>query len=732
MRFILALCTTLCFFGASAQESLESLFLERALFDHSQLYKSSSDDSGIIYLLDTLEMPFVDDFSQNHMKNVHLTTDDNAVFDSSQVSFRVNGLAPDTLKLRTDTSYYFTSAAMGGLDSFPNQALEIVFYDSASYTPRDTIYLFPSYEDYFLTSDTSRVLLDPDTTLYNERISCYYARPDNSASLWINEGGFLNNSFGVNPPTIGVLTLDGLDRLGKPYDFSFPGTYGEADRITSKPLNLGKKFNGQPFTENDSIILSFYYQPQGVGDNPQTEDSLILEFYRTRTNEWARVWGIEGDSLRNFRLVELWINDSNYLKEGFRFRFRNLATLSGSLDHWNLDYIRLGEKIVFSKNKLIDVSFIGESPSFIKNYTSMPWAHYLKDPEAFTVDSASIPIRNLGTQARVLQYQFSVHNYADTADIYSSPIFLDPSFDGKTDLIAKVAVNDLTPSFTFPDNGEKRGNFLIKNSLEVSPDVNQDNDTVFHVQSFDSYYAYDDGVAERAYSINGTGAILAYRFFAETADTLRGLLVNFPRMLSNELNRKINIMVWDDLSLPPIYESGPVWEVNYPDLNDFMRYTIDQDVGVSGEFYVGWQQQDSRKIYIGWDINNNVQDNIFYNRDGEWKNTSFEGALMIRPDFDRAEIIRASIEESELEESKSDFGAKQSSIFPNPTTGLLHIQTELPSHIMLHDLQGRLILQDQVIGELELELSQYPSGLYLLSIQNAQGQLERHKIALRK
>jgi hypothetical protein len=51
---------------------------------------------------------------------------------------------------------------------------------------------------------------------------------------------------------------------------------------------------------------------------------------------------------------------------------------------------------------------------------------------------------------------------------------------------------------------------------------------------------------------------------------------------------------------------------------------------------------------------------------------------------------------------------------------------------MLHDLQGRLILQDQVIGELELELSQYPSGLYLLSIQNAHGQLERHKIALRK
>lgn len=715
-----------------ADEALYPLFQNRALFQRSTLLKSNDADSGIVYLLDTLELPVVDDFSQNRLKDVHLSADHPLVFDSVQAFFSVDGSFPDTGKFRFDSVAYFTSAVGGGLDTFYYDALEVILYDTAgNFQPFDTLYLYPSYNEFFLTTDTYSVELIPDTVMVNYKEVSHYALPDGRETIWVNEGGFLNNSFGVNPPTIGVMTFDGLDRLGMPYDFSFPGTYGEADRLTSKPINLGKKFNGQPFTEQDSVVLSFYYQPQGVGDDPQVEDSLILDFFDVRENEWNRVWGGNGDSLRGFRLVEILV-DTNYLKKGFRFRFRNLATLSGSLDHWNIDYVRLGEKIIFSNDQLIDVSFIGESPSFIKKYRSMPWNHYLEDPEAYTVNEIPLKIRNLGTGARVLQYQFSIHNYDDTASLYSSPDSLDPSFDGKTDLEVVLPVLDVNPPFTFPDNGAERGNFLIKNSLDPFTAQNEDNDTIFHVQSFDSYYAYDDGVAERAYSINGTGALLAYRFETDVADTLTGLLINFPRMLNNELNRRINILVWNELDESPIYESGPIWEVTYPNLNDFTRYVIDEEVGVSGTFYVGWQQQDNRKIYVGWDINNNNQSEIFYNRDGEWRNTSFEGSLMIRPDFGNAQLIRAGIEEEELEEEMDRVSVNRAQVFPNPTTGYVSIRSDLQSNYVLHDTEGRLLEQGSFYGEVQLDLSRYPSGLYLLGVQSENGTFERHKVALRK
>ncbi len=97
-----------------------------------------------------------------------------------------------------------------------------------------------------------------------------YNSPIANINLWQKSSVFVNRTYPINPPTIGVVTLDGLDSNGLAYDINISNFSGFADKLTSHPIDLSNSTN--------PLFLMFYYQPQGLGDNPQTEDSLILEF----------------------------------------------------------------------------------------------------------------------------------------------------------------------------------------------------------------------------------------------------------------------------------------------------------------------------------------------------------------------------------------------------------------------------------------------------------------------
>jgi len=193
-------------------------------------------------------------------------------------------------------------------------------------------------------------------------------------------------------------------------------------------------------------------------------------------------------------------------------------------------------------------------------------------------------------------------------------------------------------------------------------------------------------------------------------------------MLLNEQNRRINIMVWNDLSEEPIYESGPVWEVDYPDLNDFKRYVIDENIVVSGKYYIGWEQQDNRKIYVGWDINKRNEERLFYNLDGSWTNTSFEGSLMLRPDFGFAQI-RASIEEKTPTENQFVIA------YPNPAKNEVRFSFEGErANIRVYDLSGRLMLNEQIDPEESVALNGFSNGIYILKGTSSTGAILSGKL----
>ncbi|GAB4310704.1 MAG: hypothetical protein Kow00127_00340 [Bacteroidales bacterium] len=106
--------------------------------------------------------------------------------------------------------------------------------------------------------------------------------PYPDTARWTDRNGFVNSTFPLLPPDLGVVTLDVLNAKGKVYPGATPWPFS-ADQLTSRPIRLDSVFDPdlqqiRKLVPADSIMLSFWYQPQGYGDYPLWYDSLLLEF----------------------------------------------------------------------------------------------------------------------------------------------------------------------------------------------------------------------------------------------------------------------------------------------------------------------------------------------------------------------------------------------------------------------------------------------------------------------
>ena len=104
-------------------------------------------------------------------------------------------------------------------------------------------------------------------------------------NLWNGRSVFVNKDFPYMPVNIGAATFDAIDSSGNIY---LNGTIApfEADRLMTQTIRLDSIFIpvARKLSPADSVYLSFFYQPQGVGDEPALQDSLILEFSRYTGN----------------------------------------------------------------------------------------------------------------------------------------------------------------------------------------------------------------------------------------------------------------------------------------------------------------------------------------------------------------------------------------------------------------------------------------------------------------
>lgn len=683
-------------------------------------------DSSITYLLNTLDLPIIDDFSKNRIKYFPTTVDNPAVFDSLSFRFVVNNQPLDSVEFMIDSVFnVIVDPVTGDLDSTLAEPYNIVFFDTGLVFFRiDSFLAYPNFSYYIQNGVTRIINYQRDSVLVNKQQSHFFARDDHY-SYWIAPGPFLNYTMAIDQPTLGVLTFDGLDSLGNPYDNSSKLTYGISDFMTSKPINLYDYKDGnnrKNYVVNDSIYLSFFYQAEGNGDRPEEEDSLILEFYNVRTTQWNRVWGASGDTSKEFERVSVLINDTNYMQNGFRFRFKNYATQSGNFDHWHLDYVRLianGGKA----DEIKDFAIVNPVRSFLRDYTAMPWEHYKTDPNKFMVDTIFLDHINLSNKSDILKARYTIYKSNSVNYLYTSPEELRTSVIDKTRLSFEVKSSN---RFQFPSDNEERQWFRCEFETFSSDDRYSPNDTLIHNQFFDRFYSYDDQSAEKTYQLNLIGTHIAVKFNTPVLDTLKGVLINFVQTFERVKNQKVNIVIYNSLDTDPIFESGPV-EIQKMPPGNFQRFNLPENVIVEGDFHLGYEQLSQEKTFVGYDVNYNNQKNTYISEiEGIWYNSGFTGTVMLRADFgDGTEkpLIKPEVELDNI----------PITIFPNPTNGLFSIKgaSEL-NPVYLYSLQGRLVKKWVHNGGKTYDASELQNGIYILIANDNSGNPISSKVIIAK
>ena len=538
--------------------------------------------------------------------------------------------------------------------------------------------------------------------------------PDNDK--WTDRNVFINSNFAIDPISYGVATFDGLDSTGFPYDFSIPDSYGEADVLTSQSFDL--------INVIDSVFLSFYYQPQGNGNQPETQDSLRLEFFKNSDSTWVRVWGVRGSSSHPFKRVMIHV-DSSFQSNAFQFRFKNYATLSGNVDHWNVDYVYLNDNRSINDTVLHDVSFITDHYNLLAEFTAMPWDHYQTDTIGLMAQELPVVYKNNSNSITYpVFYKYEVTNDNGTGPIVE---LYPPTADFKnvnplSTLVEPQAVYNLPINdFTFPTDNDENKVFRIRNYFNLGSGVTDSliqNDTVVSYQVFGSYYAYDDGSAEVGYGIQGLGSKLAHEFNIRKEDTLTALQIYFSPIQDDLSQRSFTLTIWSSLNPENIiYQQSSTYSPTYSSINEFLNYPLDDPIILTpGTYYVGWEKESVDFLNVGWDLNTNNRNKVHFNATGVWQTSSFDGTLMLRPVFGTTGDPLVSINENNSP-LKDDF-----KIYPNPASNFIYFDkigssTNNRYDIQLINIYGKVVISRNVAGK-KVNVSHLNNGVYFLQFIN--------------
>lgn len=544
--------------------------------------------------------------------------------------------------------------------------------------------------------------------------SQYHFYPD--GSKWADVNVFINTNYAVNPISYGVATFDGLDSTGYPYNFINPTSYGIADYLTSKPIDLT--------TVVDSVYLSFYYQPKGMGNQPEAKDSLRLEFFRKSDSTWVRKWAVPGAALAPFKLVMIPV-DVQFQSDSFQFRFKNYATLSGNVDHWNVDYVYLNDNRTFSDTTLNDVALTRNYYNMLNGYSAMPWTHYMVDTLNNMSSVINVEYRNNHNSTYSVFYEYNVitdNGAGAVIESYPTSTSFKP-VNGYSSLVEPQAVySSPLNNFYFPtDDTAKTKVFQLKNFFNISSgavtDFNIKNDTVVSYQVFSNYYSYDDGSAEAGYGIEGVGAKLANQFTIKKSDTLVGIRIYFNPVTYNHSNKSFKLKIWSSLNPEVlIYEQVDYYNPIYSFTNEFLNYNLTTPILLpAGTYYFGYENITSDFLTLGYDLNTNSKYNIFFNAEGIWQNSNYDGSLMLHPLFKYNDAI---IGVDEVENEKSVI-----KIYPNPSQGIFYVKTSQTIEAHVYDLLGNLVAHFPKQRHTSFNLNSLTNGVYFIHLTGEKNNL---------
>lgn len=675
-------------------------------------------DSTIIYLPDTLQLPFLDEFSTNkfqeyeldfNLPGIYSTLHYRLLNSTTQVQLPANATFTEQPTFRryfntltstfSDTVFPVTPVKVGDLSQFPVQF--------------ETLNLYPPYYIYDTLGieDVSDTVWLTNPTYFQDSARQFFAPVNDPSKLWIDNYTYHNYRYAVNPRTLGIVTFDGLDENGYPYEIGSTIT-NYADKLTSKPLDLSN------YTANDSIYFSFLFQPEGLGDIPEATDSLVLEFYAPELDQWFHVWSVNGSTVHPFKAVHLPVTNSKYLKNAFQFRFKNYGSLTGALDQFHIDYVHLRALSFFDDTLFKDFAFVYPLNSLLKTYTSAPWDHYKNTTTNKMNDSLLVLVHN-GSQ--------NPENYQNGQVTISQNGTQQGSFVLQGFTLAEQEINfaprtthtsyhDFSNGAQYSKSlGENQQVFEVKaNASAQFPNFTQNDSTEFN-QAFYNYYSYDDGSAEAAFGPTGVQARLAIRYDTYESDSLIGVAMNFVPSVNDVSNNLFLLTIWsenngkpdevlyeDDVFFPrsPSYGNGP---------NQFITYyfTDTAKIAVETSFFVGWRQLEGQRLNLGLDRNIDNSSVIKYSVNGgsTWLTSPFAGSAMIRPIFSTG--LDAVLNVSNTEEQNL-------TIYPNPATETIFIDSENEDEkVFIFDSFGRIVKQE--IGK-SIAIGDLTRGIYFIAV----------------
>lgn len=530
---------------------------------------------------------------------------------------------------------------------------------------------------------------------------------------WTDNDVFINTTYPIDPISIGVATFDAIDNTGALYKDA--NSYGfEADHLTSKPIDLD-------YPASANIYLSFFYQPKGKADPPEYIDSLVLEFYSPLDTLWHSIWRMPGfDSSIVFRPEIIPVTDQKFLVKGFRFRFKNYASLTKNdddpgivtnCDHWHIDYIKLDRDRNPADTIPDDVAFVRPLQSLLTTYESMPWNHF-RDAFLFEM-GGKIPIwyKNNDDLVRNVTREFRI------TDVYENSVV--HSYTGGAANIDPWEVINYESGlfYTFNTTGPDSALFEIKSYLITDDFDEKGNDTVIYLQKFNNYFAYDDGSAEAGWGIGDGEA--AYQFNAYIPDSLRAIQMYFNQSFNSGNRISFTLNVWEDNEGKPgnlLYSQPGEVPVYSDSLNRFITYPLDTAIYVSGLFHIGWEQNLNTSLNVGFDINRVNNNKLSYtdvvDQQKVWIQSAIAGTLMMRP------VVGMSIITSTFPE----VSPVSIMVYPNPAKDFINISvpgeigfSELT--ISIFNIYGKQVFSSGNFNK-RISVERFDPGIYFVRITN--------------
>lgn len=587
------------------------------------------------------------------------------------------------------------------------------------------------------------------------------AGPYPDPARWIDQDVFVNKGFAVHPKTYGVATFDILDATGKIYEHAtIDNIPFAADHLTSRKISLAD------YSPSDSLLLTFYYQPQGRGAPPASNDSLVLQFRLPPENGqpakednnhdenggqkkdeeqmmWQSQWSAMGESLQSFsrdtfpyfKRVAVPITEEKYFHEAFQFRFRNFASFapgltipnySGTGNVWNIDYVYLDANRSTLDASYFDIAFVSPPQSMLQDLTAMPWSQYITDPESALRNNFQVSIANLDEVSYNYDYKYVIQDEGgQTIRTYSGGSWVIDPFteEGYQDYAPHA--NPIVLANPLPTAPAEERHFRIVHKLRQGADGDDfpRNDTLIYDQHFANYFAYDDGSPELVHLTKGSDPGRALQFYAAHADTIEAVDIFLMETINNQdFQQMYQIYIWD--SLDPenvIYQSDELFIEEDTNHGTFIRHQLENDVVAEGHFYVGLRQTGTvelrNAIVVGFDKSNNVQHRLFYDAGDGWLQSEMSGVLMIRPVMKR-DFPTGVAEPGDMREPWVH-------VYPNPVSGnWLHVEATDGSHglqeatIRIFDIRGRL-MQEEPYSD-AINISTLQNGVYMMRVGNAQ------------